>query len=161
MLGKPNERARVISAKTRDVERRVLRALRAMRGGQSFSAAAKREKLKPETFRRHAGSALRRKHPGGRFYVTRTDSLRREMTVQTESGPERLPLRGLKQARLVSAHANAMARFNRGDLNALREFEGRTIRVGGRTVLLLTDPARLKEIGEADAYHPDSLYDEF
>ena len=132
-----------------------------MRDGQSFSAAAKGEKLKAETLRRHAGRALRQKHAGGRFYVTRTDSLRREMTVQTDTGPERLPLRGLKQAQLVSAHANAMARFNRGDLTALREFEGKTIRVGGRTVRLLTDPAKLQELGEADAHHPDSLYDEF
>jgi hypothetical protein len=130
-----------------------------MRDGVSFSVAARRERLKPETFRRHAGKALRQKHPGSRLYAAPTDSLRREMQVQTDAGTERVVVRGLKQARLISAHANAIARFNRGDTQAIRAFEGKTIRVGRRTVRLLTDPAKLQALAEADAFTPDSLYD--
>jgi hypothetical protein len=131
-----------------------------MRGGKSFTAAARRERLKPQTFRRHAGKALRQKHPGGRLYAAPSDTLQREMIVQTTEGPQRLAIRGLKQARLVSAHANAIAQFNRdGKFDGLRPFEGQTIRSGGRVFTLLTDPIRLRELGEADALRLDSLYD--
>jgi len=131
-----------------------------IRDGVSFSVAARRERLKPATLRRHAGKALRQKHPGGRLSAAPTDTLRREMIVQTDAGPERLVIRGLKQARVVSAHANAIAQFNRdGKVDGLRPFEGTTIRSGGRIVTLLTEPSRIRELGEADALKLDSLYD--
>lgn len=131
-----------------------------MREGKSLAAACRAHGLKPETFKRQVGRAIRRKTPGGRFYPASTDSLRREMLVQTEAGREPIVVRGLKQARLISAHANAIAQFNRdGKIEGLRPFEGKTIRSGGRVVTLLTNPTRIRELAEADALKLDSLYD--
>jgi len=130
-----------------------------MRDGKSLAAACRAHGLKPDTFKRHVGRSIRRRTSGGQFYALATDTLRREMQVQTDAGTERVVVRGLKQARLISAHANAIARFNRGDTEAIRAFEGKTIRIGRRTVRLLTDPAKLQALAEADAFTPDSLYD--
>ena len=149
------------TTRTKATHQRVIKALADMRGGASLSAACRTERLKPQTFKRHAGRAIRRKSAGGRFYAMPTDSLRREMSVQTEKGPRPVVVKDFKLAQMISAHANAIAHFNRsGDLSKLRRFEGRTFRVGRQRIRFLTDPQKLRTLAEADALKLDRLYTE-
>jgi hypothetical protein len=130
-----------------------------MRRGESLSAACKAEHIKPETFLRHVGSAVRHDKPGGRFQVVKTDVLRRELQVPTADGPVQVSVRGIKKAREFSEYLNAIAHFNRtGDESRLRKFKRRTFVAGGRRYEFLTDPAKLMELAEADALRLDSLY---
>jgi hypothetical protein len=130
-----------------------------MRSGESLAAACRAEHIKPETFLRHVGSAVRHDKPGGRFRVVAADTLRRDLQVMTVDGPVQVSVRGIKGARNFSAHANAIAHFNRtGDSSRLNRFKGRTFTAGRRRYEYLTDPDRLMELAEADALRLDSLY---
>lgn len=138
---------------------RALKALALMRRGDSLSAACKAEHIKPDTFRRYVGTAVRHDRPSGRFRATRVDTLTRELSVPTSLGPTRVNVKGIKAARQFSAHANAIAHFNRtGDRSRLKRFEGKTFTAGGRRHQFLTDPDQLMELAEADALRLDSLY---
>jgi hypothetical protein len=130
-----------------------------MRSGESLSTACKIEHIKPETFRRYVGNAIRHDKPSGRFRVTPSDTLTRQLSVPTAEGAARVTVRGIKAARDFSAHANAIAHFNRtGDRSRLKRFEGKTFKAGGRRYAFLTDPEQLMELAEADALRLDSLY---
>jgi len=138
---------------------RALKALALMRSGKSLSAACKAEHIKPDTFRRYVGSAIRHDKPSGRFRVAPADTLTRRLAVPTAEGEAHVTVRGIKAAREFSAHANAIAHFNRtGDKSRLKRFEGKTFRAGGRRHEFLTDPEQLMELAEADALRLDSLY---
>jgi hypothetical protein len=130
-----------------------------MRQGESLSAACRAEHIKPDTFLRYVGSAVRHDKPGGRFRVTKNDALTRDLQVPTADGLVQISVKGIKAAREFSAHANAIAHFNRtGDASRLKRFKGRTFKSGGRRFEYLTDPDKLMELAEADALRLDSLY---
>jgi len=141
------------------VRNRALHALALMRKGESLAAACRAEHIKPATFLRHVGSAVRHDKPGGRFRVIKTDTLRRDLQVPTEDGPVQVSVKGIKAAREFSAHLNAIAHFNRtGDTSRLKRFEGRTFIANGKRHHFLTDPEKLMELAQADALRLDSLY---
>ena len=147
------------SRRWRETHRRALAALAEMRRGTSLAAAVRHVRLKPETFRRHVGKAVRRRGAAGRFFAVSTDTLRRELHVLTEQGPVPVVVNDLKTARLLAEHANAVGHFyRRNDPSKLRKFEGKTIKVGGRKIAFLTDPAKLREVADGDALKLDSLY---
>jgi hypothetical protein len=124
-----------------------------------MSAACKAEHIKPDTFLRYVGRAVRHDKPSGRFRVAATDTLRRELQVPTADGPVHVSVKGIKAAREFSAYLNAIARFNRtGDTSRLKRFKGRTFTADRRRHKFLTDPDRLMELAEADAPRLDSLY---
>jgi hypothetical protein len=131
-----------------------------MRRGESMSAACKAEHIKPDTFLRYVGRAVRHDKPGGRFRVVASrDTLTRQLQVPTADGTVPVTVRGIKAAREFSAHANAIAHFNRtGDASRLKRFKGRTFIAEGRRYEFLTDPDKLMELAEADALRLDSLY---
>jgi hypothetical protein len=130
-----------------------------MRRGESLSAATRAEHIKPDTFLRRVGGAVRHNRPGGRFRVVETDTLRRELQVPTANGPVHVSAKGIKAAREFSAYLNAVAHFNRtGDTSRLKRFKGRTFTAEGRRREFLTDPDKLMELAEADALRLDSLY---
>jgi hypothetical protein len=138
---------------------RALRALAEMRKGVSLANACRQERLKPDTFRRHVGNAVRRNREGGRFFAVSEDTLRRELYVLTDGGYVPLVVTGSKMASLIAEHANAVAHFyRRNDPSKLRKFEGQTFQIGGRNVILMTDPAKLRELEDADAHKLDTLY---
>lgn len=138
---------------------RAVHALALMRRGESMSAACKAEHIKPDTFLRYVGRAVRHDKPGSRFRVVANDALTRELQVPTADGHVHVAVKGIKAAREFSAHANAIAHFNRtGDASRLKRFKGRTFRAEGRRYEFLTDPDKLMELAEADALRLDSLY---
>jgi hypothetical protein len=140
---------------------RALHALALMRRGESMSAACRAEHIKPETFLRHVGRAVRHDKPGGRYRVARTDTLRRDLEVQTPDGPIHVSAKGIKAAREFAVHANAIAHFNRtGDESRLKRFKGKTFKVGRKRYEFLTDPDALMVLADADAL-PESLYTSF
>jgi hypothetical protein len=140
---------------------RALHALALMRKGESLAAACRAEHIKPQTFLRHVGNAVRHDKAGGRYRVARADTLRRDLEVQTSGGPVHVKVKGIRAAREFSAHANAIAHFNRtGDESRLKRFKGRTFKVGRKRYEFLTDPDALMVLADADAL-PESLYSSF
>jgi hypothetical protein len=140
---------------------RALHALALMRQGESLAAACRAEHIKPQTLLRHVGNAVRHDKAGGRYRVARTDTLRRDLEVQTPDGPVHVSAKGIKAAREFAAHANAIAHFNRtGDESRLKRFKGKTFKVGRKRHEFLTDPDALMVLADADAL-PESLYTSF
>ena len=137
---------------------RALHVLALMRRGESMSAACRAEHIKPDTFLRYVGRAVRHDKPGGRFRVVAKDTLTRNLQVPTADGTVAVAMRGMKAAREFSAYLNAIGHFNRtGDTSRLRRFKGRTFTAEGRRYAFLTDPDKLMELAEADALRLDSV----
>jgi hypothetical protein len=149
------------TARQQDVRNRALHALALMRRGESLAAACRAEHIKPQTLLRHVGKAVLHDKPGGRYRVARTDTLPRDLEVQTPDGPVHVSAKGIKAAREFAAHANAIAHFNRtGDESRLKRFKGKTFKVGRKRYEFLTDPDALMVLADADAL-PESLYTSF
>jgi hypothetical protein len=145
------------SARAREllVRRRAVAVLSRMRNrGESLSKAARALHTTPRTVRKFAGSQLRRA-TSGRYSITRSDRLKREIFVFGSDGYEPVTVRSSKLATLASEHLIAVGRFLRtGDTDWLKRFRGK--RIGG--VELLTNPKRIKEFAEADLVKLDALY---
>jgi len=122
--------------------------------GESLTQAARQEHTTPAIVRQHVGRQLRR-GAAGRYTATRSDTLRRDLTVLGSEGYEPVVVRSSKRAQVASEHLVAVGRFLRtGDKEWLNPFVGK--RVGG--VELLTDPDRLQRIANADLMKLDGLY---
>jgi hypothetical protein len=159
---RPANKSRVrAGARNRATYDRALHALALMRKGESLAAACRAEHIKPQTLLRHVGNAVRHDKPGGRYRVARTDTLRRDLEVQTPDGPVYVSAKGIKVAREFADHANAIAHFNRtGDESRLKRFKGKTFKAGRKRHEFLTDPDALMVLADADAL-PESLYTSF
>lgn len=122
--------------------------------GESLSKAARALRTAPRTVRKLVGKQLRRS-ASGRYLVTSSDRLKREINVFGVEGYEPVTVGSSKQARLASQHLIAVNRFLRtGDAEWLKPF--RRKRISG--VELLTDPDRIREFAEADLVKLDGLY---
>ena len=122
--------------------------------GESLTEAAYLEHITLRAVRKYVGKQLRR-DASGRYSATRSDTLRRDLSVLGFDGYESVLVPSSKQAQLASAHLIAVNRFLRtGDKELLRAFIGK--RVGG--VELLTDPDRLRILADADLVKLDALY---
>jgi hypothetical protein len=139
---------------------RALVALGRMRREHlSLSQACRQEHIKPATFRRYVGSAVRQDKPGGRFRATAGDSFRRDVQIPTAHGPAVISIRGSKNARFIANYLNAISEYLRtGKQAKLDFFKGKSVKVNGRNVELVTDPAILLQLAEADVLHLDQLY---
>jgi hypothetical protein len=149
------------SARQRAARDRALHALALMRRGESLAVACRLEHIKPSTFLRYVGSAVRQDKPGGRFRALASDRLRRDdLQVPTAEGYVSVSVRGIKTARLLSDYLNAIGHFSRtGDESKLRFFRGKTFTtLDGQRLPFLTDPNTLMTLAEADALRLDSLY---
>lgn len=147
-----------------EARQRALRALRRMRQGASMSAATRAEHIKPSTFRRYVGRAIRRDTPGGRFHPAGRDKLVRLLqTIGPDGERVRAKVPNLAAARGLSAYENAVAHWSRtGDASRLRPFEGKTVVTeDGQRITLVTDPDRLQMLADAGLLQLDSLYASF
>ena len=137
------------------VRLRALAVLARMRSrGESLSEAARLEHTTPRTVRKVVGKQLKR-NASGRYSATRSDTLRRDLSVLGFDGYESVVVRSSKQAHLAAEHLVAVGRFLRaGDTEWLKPFIGK--QVGG--VELLTDPDRLHILADADLVKLDALY---
>lgn len=102
---------------------RALAVLARMRSrGESLSQAASLELTTPRTVLKTLPKQFRRSS-SGRYSVTRSDSLRRDLTVLGNDGYVPVAVRSWNQAQLASAHLVAVNRFLRtGDFEWLKPF---------------------------------------
>jgi len=137
---------------------RVARALGLMRRERvSASEAARREKMKLETFRKGAGRFLYRSGPGKPWKARSEDQLRFSMTVLTSHGPLDVVVSNSKERKLFHDYNSALQMFRAGEYGAdaaLKKFEGKT--VGGH--VLVTDIKLLIELEEAGLLDFEGFY---
>jgi hypothetical protein len=149
-----------LNAHTSDTRNRALAALgRMRRDNLSLSEACRQEHIKPATFLRYVGSAVRQDRPGGPYRATAGDSFRRDLRFPTAQGEMDISVYGIKNARMISNYLNAVSEYFRtGKRAKLDSFKGQTIKVNGKNIKLLTDPANLLPLAEANVFHLDQLY---
>lgn len=162
-IRKPSSRAaktQKVSDRASETRNRALAALGRMRREHlSLSEASRQEHIKPSTLRRYVGSAVRQDKPGGRFRATAGDSFRRDLQIPTVHGPTVIQVYGSKNARFIANYLNAVSEYLRtGKREKLDFFKGKTVKVDGKNVELITDPAMLSPLAEADVLHFDQLY---
>jgi hypothetical protein len=148
------------SDRTADTRNRAFAALARMRRERiSLSEACRLEHIKPATFRRYLGNALRQDKPGGRFFAKSGDTYRRDLQIPTAQGMKVVSMKGSNNARFVATYLNAVGKFLRyGKTEELEAFKGKTVKIDGKEVELLTEPALLWPLAEADLLHLDQLY---
>jgi hypothetical protein len=128
----------------------------------SLATACRLEHLKPGTFLRYVGSAVRQEKAGGRFRATAGDRLRRDLQLPTAQGLITIPVYGSRNAKLVSDYLNAVGAYLRTGIQSnLTPFIGKKLKVRGEHIVLLTDPATLSMLAEADSLRLDHLYGSF
>ena len=139
---------------------RALHALAKMRREEvSLAEACRLEHIKPNTFLRHVGTAVKQDKPGGRYHATAGDRFRRDLQIPTALGPTPVPIYGSKNAREISQYLNAISLYLRkGDASRLKRFRGKAVHARGQRVELITDPATLSALASAGALHLDQLY---
>jgi hypothetical protein len=140
-----------------DQQRRVFRALRRMREGESLSKATREERLKPKTFIRYARPALRRSGPGKPWKAIPEDKLKSVMNVLTEFGPTPEIIPNSRERKLLGRYNRALRMFRAGEHGAeaaLLKF--RREKVAGQT--LITDIKVLIQLEEAGRLDFDDLY---
>ena len=127
------------------------------REGVSASEAARRERMKLETFRRGAGKFLYRSGPGKPWKARDEDQLSFSMKILTRQGRISVIIRNSSERRLLHDYENAVRMFRGAEDGAeaeLKKFEGKT--VGGYE--LITDTKVLIELEQADELDFESLY---
>jgi hypothetical protein len=158
----PN-RAAGVNERQADARTRALHALAKMRRDDlSLVEACRLEHIKPSTMRRYVGNALTQDKPGSKYRATAGDRFRRDLQIPTALGPTAIPVYGSKNAREIALYLNAIALYLRkGDTTKLESFKGKTIRVRGQKVELITDPETLSGLALAGALQFDQLYASF
>jgi hypothetical protein len=151
------------NGRSEETRRRALHALAKMRREKlSLAEACRLEHIKPSTFLRHVGSAVRQDKPGSRYRAVSGDRFRRDRQIPTVLGPTPVPIYGNKNARDISNYLNAVALYLRkGDTSQLKRFKGKTVGVRGQKLELITDPQTLSALALAGALQFDQLYAAF
>jgi hypothetical protein len=131
-----------------------------MRHGASLAQACRSHGIKPSTFRRYVGEAVRQDRVNGRVRVAPTDRFTRILQIPGPRGRVRAVAKGSEEARELSHYLNALATYARSGKTAeLQRFEGKTFRTeSGERVPFVTDVDALDELAEAGSLHVDQLY---
>ena len=137
---------------------RSLRVLSRMRNGESLTAAARLEGIRPETVRRNVGEAIERGRNS--YRVKPDDRLYRRMQFLTERGYVGVePATAKEAAKLGRYHAALAAYLERGDENSLRRFARMKLRLRDRTSLsFITDLEVIDHLAAAGALSFDHIY---
>jgi hypothetical protein len=106
---------------------RALKALWAMRRGDTLSKAARDNGVTARTIKRYAGAALLQDRPGGRIRARKSDRLARYLQIPGPDGPVEITAHGSKQASKFAQYQAAVNRLLRGDRNALADWHGKKI----------------------------------
>lgn len=159
----PHSNVPALSSRSSEARNRAIRALALMRREKvSLAAACRLEHVKPSTFLRYVGSAIRQDKPGGRFRASAGDRFRRDLQIPTAVGLVTVAVYGSKNAKLVSDYLNAVAAFLRtGDKTLLKPFKGKVLKARGHDIALETDPQTLSTLAQAGALQVDHLYASF
>jgi hypothetical protein len=145
--------ARTRKKTSHSARRRALKALAAMRRGDTLSKAARDNGVTTRTIKRYVGSALVQDRPGGRIRATRRDRLVRYLQIPGPDGPRDITVRGSKAASKFANYKAAINRLLRGDRNAMALWHGKKI----DGIELITDTTTLVEQARKELL-PYSLY---
>lgn len=132
---------------------RALKALCAMRQGDTLSKAARDNGVTVRTVKRYVGSALVQDRPGGRVRATKSDRLVRYLQIPGPDGPRDITVRSSKTASEFAKYKAAINRLLRGDRNAMAPWHGKKI----AGIELITDTKTLVEQARKEML-PYSLY---
>lgn len=144
--------------KKQDAYYRVLDALAlARRDKLSPTKAARKSGTTLQTMRKYANSALGER--SGRSYVTPSDRLPRRMRMFTTRGEETVRTTSSRQASMIADHNNLVRNYVlTRDAAGFKQFEGKTIRSGGKVYTFGTDPRTLDRHIRAGAVHFVDIY---
>lgn len=120
---------------------RALKALSAMRRGDTLFTAARENGVTARTVKRYIGSALVQDRPGGRIRAKKSDRLVRYLQIPGPGGPREVNVRGSKAASEFANYKAAINRLLRGDSNAMAPWHGKKI----AGIELITDTKILVE----------------
>jgi hypothetical protein len=124
----------------------------------SLRRASRDVGIDPRTVRRYAGGALVQRR--GRYAAKLADRLPRTLAFFDASGDQiELTTRSSKTASLVARYHNSLRSYAQyGDATALREFEGKTITVGGKRHNFMTDTRQLSRLIRAGELRVQDIY---
>jgi hypothetical protein len=132
---------------------RALKALVAMRRGDTLSKAARDNGVSPRTIKRHVGSALVQDRPGARIRAAKSDRFVRYLQIPGPNGPRDIDVRGSRTASRFAKYKADINRLLRGDRHAMDKWHGKKI----AGIELVTDPKLLVSQARKDIL-PYSIY---
>ena len=136
---------------------RVRRAIRFMEEGASASRAVRRAHTTIDAVVEYAGSEIGVRN--GHYFLTRRGRLRNVLWFLTPKGKIQLDVPAKRARTAVARHANAAKQaVLRGDLEPLREFQGKGIWVNGKRYAFVTDPITLARLTYANELQFEELY---
>ena len=136
-----------------DSRERALKALAALRRGDTLSKAARDNGVTASTVKRYIGSALVQDRPGGRIRAKKSDRLVRYLQIPGPDGPRDITARGSKVASEFANYKAAVNRLLRGDRHAMAHWHGKKI----AGIELITDTETLVEQARKEIL-PYALY---
>ena len=142
-----------VSQRSHAGRERALKALSAMRRGDTLSRAARDNGVTIRTIKRYVASALVQDRPGARIRATKNDRLVRYLQISGPDGPRDVTARGSREASKFANYKAAINRLLRGDRDAMVRWHGKQI--GG--IDLITDTKVLVEQARKEIL-PYSLY---
>ena len=148
-----SRRAKRTGAAARD---RALKALWAMRQGDSLSKAARDNGVTARTVKRHLGSALVQDRPGGRIRATKSDRFVRYLQIPGPEGPREISVHGSRTASEFAKYKASINRLLGGDRNAMDRWQRQKI----AGIELITDPKVLIDQARKEIL-PLPLYRQF
>jgi hypothetical protein len=108
-----------IPTRSESTREHSLKALWAMRQGDSLSKAARDNGVTIRTIKRYVGSALVQDRRGGRIRATKSDRLVRYLQIPGSDGPKDITVRGSKAASQFASYKAAVNRLLGGDRDAM------------------------------------------
>jgi len=150
---------KALSEKRKDAFERSLRVLSKLRSEKtSLRKASLEVGIDPETVKRWAGSALRKKL-NGKIAPKSSDQLVRLLRVPSEDGLRDVAIRGSKNATFLAGYFNALHRYlATGQFADLEKFRGKSLTdADGAQILLPTARADLMRLGSA-GFSFESIY---
>lgn len=141
--GHPSKGQRYVSGRKPKprYDRKLEAGLKAMRSGESLTAAARSAHVAPERLRGYVGQTGAVKKERGRWTVTR-DNRRRVVQIYSNGQAFEITVAGYEQAALVGSYMTAVKEFlATNDAANLDAFKGETVTdVNGKIYLLETRP---------------------
>lgn len=139
---------------------RVVHVIAKMRSENiSLTKASREFGLSPKVVQTRAGSALR-KSKNGRYVARPSDKLLRVLVIPSSQGLTEIAVRGSEVASKIAEYSDAVQTYLRkDDSSKLRKFQRlKLLDEKGKRIKLVTDLAKLRELGSARVVSFESLY---
>ena len=145
-------------AQNRELSLAVIALMR--RKNLSFKAAANEVGIDPKTVLRYAGSALRQKEKGGRYFAKPHDDIPRIVhAIVRGRGKTVVTVDDSRIASRIAEHMNAVRTFaRRGDPSALESFKDESFQASEGTFYFEIDLDVLARLADAGQLVVEGLY---